>query len=48
MTRLEVGVVTGVGVASDVAHPHVIAAICQDVGQTLVGQVSEPVRAGAQ
>ena len=41
-------VITGVGISPDVSKPHIIAMISQDVSQALVGQVSQPVGAGAE
>ena len=40
--------ISGVGVAPDIAHPHVEATIGQDVGEALVDQIGKPVSAGAQ
>ena len=37
-----------VGVAPDIAHPDVKAVVGKDVGQTLIGQVDDPVGAGAE
>ena len=40
--------ITRVRVSSDVSHPDIKACICQDVRQTLVTEVGEPVGGGAE
>ena len=40
--------IPGVGVPPDVTHPDVKAAVGKNVGQALVGQVDDPVGAGAE
>ncbi len=38
----------GVRVATHIPHPDVVAVVGQDVRQTLVGQVRQPVSAGTE
>ena len=45
---LEVGVVFGVSVPTDVAHPHVEPSVRQDEAKALIGKVSYPVGARAE
>ena len=35
-------------VSAHISHPHIKAMVCQDVGKTLVLEVSQPVSTGAE